>query len=429
MGTKQANFIFDLVDKFAGYGFNKSHAAAYALLSYQTAWLKGNYPAEFMAAIMTLDQGNTDKLNIFYEECKKRGLKMLPPCVNHSAAEFMPEQGGIRYSLAALKNIGTQAALDIFEERQGNGPFRSLGDFARRLPPGTVNKRALEMLTSSGAFDSFNEDRGRVHANVDRIMETAQRVGADRATGQNDLFGGGGEGAGETEPADILLRSAPRWGLGEQLAKELEAVGFYISGHPLDEYETILKKMKLPKWSEFEQGVGKEKTSAKIAAMVLYKQVRRSKSGNKFAFAGFSDQTGQFESVLFSDLLISTEEILVPGKAVLLRVEAEILEGQLRTRIQSAELMDVAASRMQLGLVVELEHGEGLARLAELTCTSGRGSLRLRLHLKTMAREVDITLGRRIRVSPALADEIRALPGVLSVRELDAPRVVKGGKA
>ena len=185
----QAGYIFDLVDKFAGYGFNKSHAAAYALLAYHTAYLKANYPVQFLAATMTLDMGNTDKLAMFADEARRMEIKVLPPCVNASDAEFLPEDGGIRYALAALKNLGRGAVEAIVEVRDGGGPFTDLTDFASRIDPKSINKRGVESLASAGAFDRLERERAVVHANADKILSEAQRLANDKALGQNDLFG------------------------------------------------------------------------------------------------------------------------------------------------------------------------------------------------------------------------------------------------
>src|SRR5690606_18020119 len=239
----KATAIFDLVDKFAGYGFNKSHAAAYALVAYQTGWLKANWPVEFFAASMTLDLGNTDKLNVFKQELDRMGIALLPPDVNRSdavfAVEVLPEgqetkgKGGkaIRYALGAIKGVGIEAMRDLVRARREGGPFRDLFDFARRVDPRHLNRRQLENLIKAGAFDSLEPNRARVIAAVDTLVRYAQGQAADRETGQESLFGGAAF-------ATPRLPQMPDWDVMERLRQEFEAVGFYLSAHPLDAYNT-----------------------------------------------------------------------------------------------------------------------------------------------------------------------------------------------
>ena len=229
-GVKKADAdtIFELVNKFAGYGFNKSHAAAYALVSYHTAYLKANYPTEFFAATMTLDRGNTDKLGMFVSEARRSGLEVLQPSINASIIDFLPENAAIRYSMAALKNVGEQAVAHVVAERDKNGPFKSLPDFSARFDPKLLNKRTLETLAASGCFDDLEKDRAKVYASVEFILSEAQRLQADKATGQNDMFGAG---AAKTGGAVIALRGHTKsWLPMEKLQKEFDGVGFFPVG-------------------------------------------------------------------------------------------------------------------------------------------------------------------------------------------------------
>ncbi len=297
----RADYIFELVAKFAGYGFNKSHAAAYALLAYQTAYLKANHPVEFLAATMTYDMANTDKLYLFAQEARRGKIAMLPPSVNASGAEFLPEGEAIRYALSALKNFGRGAAEHIIAEREAGGAFRSLAELAERVSPKMLGKRALETLAAAGVFDALEPNRARVYANVEQILSYSGRLADDRATGQNDLFAGGGVAL--AAPA-LHLREVAGWDLIETLSHELEAVGFYLSGHPLDDYADALTRLNVIRWSELEAKLQTQPSAeARLAATVTYKQERRAKSGNRFAFGGFSDPTGQFEAVIFADTL------------------------------------------------------------------------------------------------------------------------------
>jgi DNA polymerase III subunit alpha len=414
--AKQADFIFDLVAKFAGYGFNKSHAAAYALLAYQTAYLKANYPVEFLAATMTYDMGNTDKLYMFSQEARRSGIKVLPPSLNASNVDFLPEDNAIRYSLAALKNIGRGAVEEITAERDNRGAFRAVGDFAERVNPKTINKRALETLTSAGVFDVLEPNRARIYANIEQILSFAGRLANDRATGQNDLFGSGGGGVAVMPAATLHLREVPSWDLMETLSHELDAIGFYLSGHPLDDYADALTRLNVLRWSELEARLANQMSAeARIAATVTYKQERKSKSGNRFAFAGFSDPTGQFEAVIFSDTLALSGDVLEPGKAVLLTVEAEVDGESVKTRVRSAVALDQALGRTRAGLCIVADGGR--LAMPDLLKHLGRGgatALKLRMRLEG-AREVEMNLGGNFDVTPRQAGALKALPGVLEV--------------
>ncbi len=254
---EDAIYIFELVDKFAGYGFNKSHAAAYALVSYHTAYMKANFREEFFAASMTLDSGNTDKLAMFAAEARKSGIRVAPPCVNASAVDFLVEpprkgeaHGAIRYSLAALKNIGASAIQTLVDNRKEKGPYASLGDFASRLNAKAFNKRGLETLASAGAFDALEGNRALVHGNVDGIMALAARTAENAALGTSDLFAG----ASGSKPT-LDLKQVQGWTPMEKLQAEFESIGFFLSGHPLDQYDKVLAKLGVKRYVEFEAAV------------------------------------------------------------------------------------------------------------------------------------------------------------------------------
>ncbi|WP_088342522.1 MULTISPECIES: DNA polymerase III subunit alpha [Rhodomicrobium] len=410
----RADYIFEMVAKFAGYGFNKSHAAAYALLAYHTAFLKANYPVEFLAATMTYDMGNTDKLYLFAQEARRNKIKVLPPSVNSSGGEFLPEDGAIRYSLAALKNIGRGAVEQIAAERAGQGGYRTLADFAERLNPKVLNKRALETLAAAGVFDALEPNRARVYANIEQILSFSGRLATDRASGQSSLFGGGGL---ELATASSLqLREVPRWDLMETLSHELDAIGFYLSGHPLDDYSDALTRLNIMRWSELEAKLqGQPRAEARIAATVTYKQERRSKSGNRFAFGGFSDPTGQFEAVIFSDTLALAGEALEPGKAVLLTVEAELDGENVKTRVKTVQDLDAALGRSRSGLCIVADGRLSVEQMVKTVGDGGATVLKLRLRLGDPAREVELNLGGNFDVTPRQAGALKALPGVIEV--------------
>lgn len=422
---KEAVHIFELVDKFAGYGFNKSHAAAYALVSYHTAYMKANYCEEFLAASMTLEMGNTDKLAMFASEARRSGIQLLLPCVNNSGVDFGAEppkgdakHGAIRYSLAALKNIGAGAVETIAAERERSGAFLSLADFANRLEPKALNKRGLETLAKGGAFDSLNANRALVAANSDTMLALAQRRSNDQAAGMVDMFGGG------DKAPDLVLRATQAWTPMERLAAEFEAVGFYLSGHPLDNYQRVLGKLGVKKFTEFELATQRGATAGRLAGIVIAARERRSQKGNKFAFAMFSDMTGQFEAVIFSDTLAVCRDLLEPGTPVIISVEAERDGDTLKMRVQALESLDKAAANVPRNMKVVVDRKvlvSNASRLADMrNCLkpSGRGGeIRIVLPLEDRGCEIEFVLPGRFDVSPQDAGRLSAITGVNEIIE------------
>ena len=290
----QAEAIFELLARFADYGFNKSHAAAYALVAYQTAFMKANYPVEFVAASMTLDMGNTDKLSEFRAEAERLGLKVESPSVNRSGVDFEVEGSTIHYALAALKGVGRQAVEAIVEARDER-PFVDLSDFAARINPRAVNKRVLESLAAAGAFDALEGNRARVFAAVDAVLATAQRAYDDVAVGQSELFAGGAA----RQP--LVLGHVEPWLPAERLQKEFDAIGFFLSGHPLDDYAAALKRMRVQSWAEFARAVRAGASAGRVAGTVVARTERRTRTGSKMGIIELSDPTGHYEAVVFSE--------------------------------------------------------------------------------------------------------------------------------
>jgi DNA polymerase-3 subunit alpha len=411
----RAEFIFELVAKFAGYGFNKSHAAAYALIAYQTAYLKANHPIEFLAASMTLDMGNTDKLNIFAQEARRMGIKIEPPSVNRSEAGFIPSDGAIRYSLAALKNVGRHAVDHICAEREARGgAFHDVSDFARAINPRLVNKRALETLAAAGALDELGVNRATAFANVDRIMAAGNRSLEEETGGQNDLFA-----AVSHTPPPIELRAAPPWVPTDRLAREFEAVGFFLTGHPLDDYEDVLKALGAETWVEFSAKALTRRVVGTLAGTVLFARERKGKTGNAYAFVAFSDPTGQFEAVVFSEILAASRDLLQPGTAVLLDVEAEADGEVIKVRAQRIVSLERAAEARHSGIKIYLEQTRALGSVAEqLGTKGGQGELRLVLRLDNPAREVEFVLPQGIDATPKQRSALKLVEGVAAVSPL-----------
>ncbi|MGI9480484.1 MAG: DNA polymerase III subunit alpha [Hyphomicrobiaceae bacterium] len=431
-GVKKSDaaFIFEHVDKFAGYGFNKSHAAAYALVSYHTAYLKANYRAEFIAASMTLDMANTDKLAVFAAEAKSSGIDLKPPCVNGSDVEFVSEpstdsagHGAIRYALASLKNIGVAAVETVVREREESGTYQDLSDFARRLPSKTLNKRNIETLASAGSFDALEANRAVVHGNAEQILALANRMSANAESGIQDLFGGSGGDA----PASLDIRPTKAWTPMERLEKEFDAVGFYLSGHPLDEYDSVLESMGVQTFAAFEAGVEQGRLGGRIAAIVVSARERKSAKGNAFAFAMFSDTTGQFEAVIFSDTLNASRHLLEPGTPVVVGIEAEWDGDTIKMRVQGIESLNSAAGAVRCPLRITLDrhalsNGKSEALLAELrdSLKPGRDEIRLLVDVADKSQVCELVLPGRYDTTPPSRGVLSAIDGVLDVNEIAA---------
>ncbi|HXQ82624.1 MAG TPA: DNA polymerase III subunit alpha [Xanthobacteraceae bacterium] len=417
----QAEAIFDLLARFADYGFNKSHAAAYALVAYQTAYMKANFPVEFLAASMTLDMGNTDKLAEFRAEAERLGIKVEPPSINRSGAEFDVAGNTIYYALAALRGVGRQAVDSILAAR-GERAFTDLADFGRRINPRALNKRVLESLAAAGAFDAIEGNRARAYAAVDGLLATAQRTQDDAARGQSELF------TGAASPAPINVPALEPWLPAERLQREYEAVGFFLTGHPLDDYAAALKRLRVESWAEFSRAVKNGASAGRVAGTVVARTERRTKTGSKMGIIGLSDASGHYEAVLFAEGLAQYRDLLEPGTAVLLFLTAEVQADEVRARIQSVEPLDEAAARMQRGLRVFLRNEEPIAGVARRLEPARNGSPRngaepadgevsMVLMLQN-GSEVEVKLPGRFKVSPQIAGAIKAVAGVVTVEAL-----------
>ena len=409
----RAEYIFELVAKFAGYGFNKSHAAAYALIAYQTAYLKANHPTEFIAASMTLDMSNADKLNGFVQEARRLGIRIEPPSVNRSEVGFVPSEGAIRYSLAAVKNVGRHAVEHLCAEREARGPFGDVSDFARRINPRLLNKRALETLAAAGALDELKIDRATALANVDRLIAAGNRSIETSAEGQEDLFSGATH-----VPPPIELRPAKPFVPTDRLSREFEAIGFFLTGHPLDDYKDVLEALGADTWLEFAAKARSRRVVGTLAGTVLHARERKGKTGNSYAFAAFSDATGQFEAALFSELLSASRALLEPGTAVLLNVEAEPDGEAIKTRVQSIVSLEKATEARHAGMKVYLDDTRALAPLAEqVGAGGGQGQFRLVLRLDE-TREVEFVLPQGIDATPKQRSALKLVDGVAAISSL-----------
>ena len=416
--VKKASEVFDLLEKFANYGFNKSHAAAYAVVSYQTAWLKANHPVEFMAGVMNCDIHLTDKLAVYFEEVRKGlGLKYVPPCVNRSEASFDVVDGALVYALGALKNVGIEA-MRLITEARGDKPFVSLFDFARRVDLKRVGKRPLEMLARAGAFDVLDANRRRVFESLEGLVSYSAAIAEQKSSNQVSLFGEAGEDLPEPRLAPVT-----DWLPAERLSEEFRAVGFYLSGHPLDDYLVALKRKGVMTLDEVMQKAQSGPTVAKLAGVVAGRQERKSARGNRFAFCQLSDPTGAYEVTLFSEALEKSREHLETGQKVVITAEATMEADQLKFLGRSVAPVDIAVADLgSKGLRIFVEAEAAFPAISSVldqaNSQSGtKGPVFLCLLNSELPGEVELDVGQDFVVNPQIKGALKSLPGVLEVED------------
>ncbi|MDQ4420487.1 DNA polymerase III subunit alpha [Sphingobium sp. DEHP117] len=422
----KANELFDLIDKFAGYGFNKSHAAAYALLAYHTAWLKAHHPAEFYAASMAYDIHLTDKLTVFVDDMRRTGVACLPPDINRAEADFTVEpveaQGedprlahGVRYALGGLKGVGEKAMEQLVEERERNGPFLSLDDFADRIEPRLLNRRQLESLAAAGAFDGIHADRSGVHAAAETILSVAASAQEARVSGQGGLFGGE-----DTPHAEVRVPPHEPWPTATRMAQEKEAFGFYFSAHPVDRYAHIAQARGARSFGSIcaqPPATNSEgRATSMMAALVEDVRWRETKRGARYVSATFSDSSGQFQASCFDEASCKKiADLAEAGECALLNVELERMPGEEvpRVTVRGAQSLASAASGMRLELWIDVEEPAAVAQIAQMLsgCRGGRGEVRIRAR-DAQGRIASLRLGRDFQIDAETIERLRALPGV-----------------
>jgi len=421
---KQASDIFDLVNEFAGYGFNKSHAAAYAMISFQTAYLKALHPVEFIAAIMSLDINNVEKLAQFYQEGKRMGLEIMPPCVNRSFADFDVADGKVLYALGALKNVGVDAMQHVVDVRKEGGPFKDLYDFSHRVDMRLVNKRAIENLAKSGAFDCLEPNRATVLASASILQDIGTLAARERASSQVSLFGD------TVQMEDPDLKYAPSWGSIEGLNNELNAVGFYLGGHPLDEHEKAGALSKCTMAVQIDEKYARSGRECKmnLAGVVLRKQERLSKRGKKFAFVALSDPTGEYEVLFTEHVLMANREYLSPGNLIQLKVKAEGGDGEVRLFAEGMTPFNAKPPETKIvGLDIRLRNAtvETLSSLESLLETlksapyKNSGFIRITAPLDS-EREACWKLEGRFGVDPNIQKAIKSNSAIEIIKEVAA---------
>ena len=418
--AKKSGEVFDLLEKFANYGFNKSHAAAYAVVSYQTGWLKANHPVEFMSGVMNCDIHLTDKLAVYKRELDKMGIKVVAPCVNASAATFTVKDQALVYALGALKNVGVDAMGLIVAARKtetgAEKPFATLFDFARRVDLKRVGKRPLEMLARAGAFDQLEPNRARVFEALDGLVAYSAAIHEAKASNQVSLFGDSGSDIPEPR-----LPFRDDWLPVERLGHEHQAVGFYLSGHPLDDYMSALKRKDVKTLAEITARAANGPFVGKLAGSVASKQERKSAKGNRFAFVQLSDPTGLYEVTVFSDVLEQARDYLEPGRNVVLTVKVDPDGDGVKLLANGVQPIDVVAeSAGAQAIRIHLNRSEAVASLAALLAKlEGRTRAEVTLCLPDdQGREIDVTLPAAYPVTPQVRGAIKAMQGVVLVEDI-----------
>ena len=414
----KATEVFDLMAKFADYGFNKSHAAAYALVAYQTAWLKANHPEAFIAGCMSLAINNTDRLAALKQEAERCGIRILPPDINASGADFSVERQedgrlAIRYALAAVKKVGF-SAMEALVAARGEKAFADLADFAARVDPRQLNRMQLENLARAGAFDRLDGNRARLFGGAETILRRAQARVEEQNSGQIGLFGGTA-----SEPESLRLPDLPDWPPLERLAFEAEAVGFHLTAHPLDAYAAALRRLGVVQSSQVEAraqaGVGR----VKLAGTVVATKERITRTGSRMAWVRISDASGSIEVTCFSEVLARSREILASGSNVLVTADIRIEAEALRVTAQDVALLDEAAATVGASIRIWLRATAAVPHIRDLLAREkgGRGRVTLVPQLAS-EQSVEIALPGGYTVTPKLAQAIKMLPGVDQVEQL-----------
>lgn len=440
----KANVLFDLIDKFAGYGFNKSHAAAYALVAYQTAWMKAHHKPEFFAASMCFDMAQTDKLSIFVDDMRRMEVPCLPPSINHSEAEFTVEQGeggtlAVRYALGALKGVGERAMEELCAERVRGGPFRTLEDFADRIDPKLLNRRQIESLAAGGAFEPLGHERATLVAAAETILAHANLAAEARTSGQGGLFGG---------PADvppIRLPEGKAWSMAETMAAEKDCFGFYFSAHPTDRYRHLAQAhgaRTFAEWCELpapaqqapdDRGRRPAAPTYSMAALIEDARWRTSARGRRYMMATCSDSSGQFIASCFDDdISAKIEEIGKENGCGLLSVELDRKPGEEtpRVTIRNVRPFEGMTTAARLRLDVTLADASGPAALAALLANArgGRGELHIFAGLPG-GGHAHLVAGRDFMFDAELAQQVEKLPGIAAVQlvPIEAPKLALAG--
>ncbi len=409
--------VFELMAKFADYGFNKSHAAAYALVAYQTAWMKANHPEVFLAACMSLAIANTDRLAALKQEAERAGIPILPPDINSSGADFAVERQpdgrlAIRYALAAVKKVGL-AAMESVVASRGDKRFVSIGDFASRVDPRQLNRMQLENLIRAGTFDMLESNRARLFAAAETVLRRAQSLQEEAETGQIGLFGGDGK------PDSIRLPDRADWPQLERLGYEAEAIGFHLTAHPLDVYKQVLRRIGVTPIAQVERSAQAGISRVKIAGTIVGTKERMTRTGSRMCWVRISDQSGSCEITLFSEVLARCRPLVAEGASILATADLQLQGDVLRLTAQEVSALDQAAANAGTAIRVWLAETASVPHIRDLLSREGTGKGRVILVPQVgECRHVEIALPGGFQVTPRLAEALKAAPGVERVEDV-----------
>ena len=371
-----ANFVFTKIEPFAQYGFNKSHAAAYALIAYQTAFLKTYHKEDFIAATMSTELTNTSKLREFVEELKRLEIKIIRPCINECFAEFKAEKNKIYYGLGAIKSVGFEAISNIIIERERNGKFKSLTDFIGRVDAKNINKLQLEGLVKSGVFDKFDTNRNKILNSIPKIIQQVKNINEDKANSQSNLFD-----VNSSENNFDYINS-PKWTKKELLSEEFNSLGFYISDHPLNEYVEIFNQLKITSYKEF---LTNNEAESLVAGTVMSIQEKKSVKGTPFAIVKFSDNTGEFELFLFAEILTNNRDKIKESESFILTLQKDrsIKDmSQRRINIKKIISLDDLINKPYDKVTIELNENYNLEEIKKLLENNGQTHIELIINNK-----------------------------------------------
>jgi DNA polymerase-3 subunit alpha len=423
VAEKTATHIFDLMEKFAGYGFNKSHSAAYALVSYQTAWLKTHYPAAFMAAVMSADMHHTDKVVTFIDEARHIGLKIMPPDVNRCNTTFTAEDDKtIGYGLGAIKGVGAAATDSLVAERDQHGPYEDLFDFCRRVDQRKLNRRAMEALIRSGALDHQGPNRATLMASLNAALQLAEQHGRDIEVGQDDLFGNLALTAPVSHPhAGARFVAAPEWSDRERLDGEKETLGLYLTGHPIEQYREELANFVKVRIADLKP---ERDQKVIVAGLVVAIRARNSRRGDRIAFVVLDDRSGRIELAVFSEAYNKYRNLIVKDKLLVVEGTVSVDEYSGGFKMSAEQIFDIDQAREQYARRVEIgvdaaHAGNGFPRsLAQVLEPFREGRCQVCLDYHSEAAQAKLVLGPewRVRPSEVLLHRLMELAGPDRVR-------------
>ena len=380
-----ANFVFTKIEPFAQYGFNKSHAAAYALIAYQTAYLKTYHKEDFIAATMSTELTNTSKLREFVEELKKLNIDIIKPSINNCFSDFRAIEGQLYYGLGAIKNVGFEAISNIVNEREKNGNYKSFIDFINRVKIKDVNKLQLEGLVKSGVFDEFDKDRSKILSSIPKILQKIKNINDDKENHQSNLFD-----EQETVKDEFDFEPYTPWSLKELLAEEFKSIGFYLTNHPLNEFEEIFNQLNIASYKDFSES---DLMEGLVAGTIMSIQEKKSIKGTPYAIVKFSDKKGEFELFLFAEILVSNREKLKESESFVLTLQKDKVIGndtKKRINIKKILSLDEVINKPYSKVTIELKNDYNLDEIKSLL--SSKGETKINLVIKDKNKQAHYSL-------------------------------------